>query len=93
MILMNTPKQINENNAPAYANLASILILKKEYQKALEQTEIAISIDKNYGVAYLNRGIAREMLRDMKGACEDWRKAQDLGVELGKSYSSTNCNN
>ena len=77
----NQAKQINENNAPAYANLASILILKKEYQKALEQTEIAISIDKNYGVAYLNRGIAREMLRDMKGACEDWLIGNKKGSE------------
>ena len=86
-------KQINENNAPAYANLASIHILKKEYQKALENADVAVSIDKYYGVAYLNRGIAKEMLRDMKGACEDWRKAQDLGIDLGKSYYSTNCNN
>ena len=86
-------KQINENNAPAYANLASIQILKKEYQKALEHADVAISIDKYYGVAYLNRGIAKEMLRDMKGACEDWQKAKDLGVDLGKSYYSTNCNN
>jgi tetratricopeptide (TPR) repeat protein len=86
-------KQINENNAPAYANLASILILKKDFQKALEHADAAIAIDKSYGVAYLNRGIAKEMLRDMKGACEDWQKAKDLGVDLGKSYYSTNCNN
>ena len=86
-------KQINDNCAQAYANLASILILKKEYQLALDNAQIAIDIDKQNGAAYLNRGIAREMLRDMKGACEDWYKAQELGVELGKSYHSTNCNN
>ena len=29
----------------------------------------------------------------MIGACEDWNKAKELGIELGKSYYSTNCNN
>lgn len=86
-------KQMNENCGQAYANLASILILKKDFKNALDNAEIAISIDKYNGAAYLNRGIAKEMLRDMKGACEDWHKAQDLGVELGKTYYSTNCNN
>jgi hypothetical protein len=29
----------------------------------------------------------------MIGACDDWNKAKELGVELGKNYFSTNCNN
>ena len=37
------------------------------------------------GTAYLNRGIAKEMLRD-KSACQDWEQASKLGVEQGKTY-------
>ena len=41
----------------------------------------------DYGYAYLNRGIAKEMLRDNIGACEDWKKATQLGVESAKNYT------
>jgi len=37
--------------------------------------------------------MAREMQRNMNGACEDWHKARELGSELGKNYQSTNCSN
>jgi hypothetical protein len=36
--------------------------------------------------------MAKEMLRDMEGACQDWQKAKELGEDLGKTYYSGNCN-
>ena len=83
--------EINPNYAPAASNLSAIYIKQKDYKKAQEMADKAIKNDPNYGNAYLNRGNAREMLRDMNGACEDWHKARDLGVELGKNYYSSNC--
>ena len=44
----------------------------------------AINMDKKYANGYVNRGIARERLRNQAGACQDWEKAKDLGSELGK---------
>jgi hypothetical protein len=35
--------------------------------------------------------MAKEMLRDMNGACEDWLKAKELGSEMGKNYYASNC--
>jgi hypothetical protein len=32
------------------------------------------------------------MLRDQKGACEDWNKAASLGLRNGKSFSQQSCN-
>jgi hypothetical protein len=52
---------------------------------------ILLESDPNYGSAYLNRANAKEMLRDQEGACNDWQKAKELGVELGKTYYSSNC--
>ena len=62
-------------------------------EKAKKDAEKAISLDKNFADAYVNRGMAKEMLRDLEGACEDWHKAKELGSELGKSYNSANCSN
>jgi tetratricopeptide (TPR) repeat protein len=85
--------QLNQNYAPAISNLSAIYFQRKDFQKANDYADKALNIDPNYGAAYLNRGVAREMLRDMQGACEDWSKAKELGVDLGKNYFSTNCNN
>ena len=41
----------------------------------------------------MNRANAKEMLRDMDGACEDWYKAKELGIEAGKLYYAGNCAN
>ena len=53
----------------------------------------AIKIDANYSSAYVNRGIAREMLRNMSGACEDWNKGKELGADVAEGFYSGNCTN
>ena len=35
----------------------------------------------------MNRGIAKELLRDDAGACADWKKAIELGVQTAANYS------
>ena len=52
---------------------------------------MAISLNKSYANAYANRGTAKEMNRDMEGACMDWAKARELGSDVGKAYQSENC--
>jgi hypothetical protein len=32
------------------------------------------------------------MLREDDGACEDWKKAVDLGVAAAKSFLNVDCN-
>jgi len=48
-------------------------------------------LNSSNGIAYLNRGISKEMLRDVDGACEDWQKASDLGINKGREYYINNC--
>ena len=84
--------EINPKYAPAASNLSAIYFRLKDYKKALEMADKAIKLDANYGNAYVNRANAKEMSRDMNGACDDWFKAKQLGVELGKNYYSSNCN-
>ena len=85
--------QLNPKYAAAADNLSAIYFKQKDYKKAFEFANNAITYDPNYAGAYVNRGIAKEMLRDMEGACNDWHKAEELGAELGKKYHSENCNN
>jgi len=36
--------------------------------------------------AFFNRGIAKEMLKDLDGACADWHDAFMLGSENAEKY-------
>ena len=48
-------------------------------------------IDDKAGTCYVNRGIAKQMLKDEAGACADWKQAAKLGATVGKNYSSGLC--
>jgi len=52
----------------------------------------AIDLDPKNGQAYYNRGIARQMLREEEEACNDWKKALELGITPAKSFIDTDCN-
>ncbi len=83
---------MNAKYAPAYNSISAIRFKQEKYKEAEAEAAKAIKIDPNYASAYVNRGIAREMMRNQEGACADWQKAQDLGHELGKKYLIGNCN-
>ena len=46
----------------------------------------------NYTSAYLNRGIAKENIGDLKGACGDWKKAADLDSTTAAKWVKEVCN-
>ncbi|MHB8260417.1 MAG: tetratricopeptide repeat protein [Bacteroidia bacterium] len=83
--------KIKSDYVLAMNNLASAYIKKKEYKTAADWCTKALFIDENAGVCYINRGIARQMLKDEEGACADWKQAAKLGVEIGKNFSSGLC--
>jgi tetratricopeptide (TPR) repeat protein len=43
------------------------------------------------GEIYYNRGTIKKKLNDINGACEDWRKAGDLGYMAAFDMIKTNC--
>jgi tetratricopeptide (TPR) repeat protein len=71
---------------PAMNNQASVLSKLANNQEALILLNGIISISESNGVAYLNRGMVREMTGDIKGACEDWSKAFELGTQDAGTY-------
>ncbi|HEY0092322.1 MAG TPA: hypothetical protein VGB43_07545, partial [Flavobacterium sp.] len=60
---------------------------QKDYKGSSDDCSKAIQLNPSYGEAYLNRGIAKEMLRDAPGACADWKKAKELGIEAASNYN------
>jgi Flp pilus assembly protein TadD len=58
----------------------------EDYAGAIEDYNKVIQQNPDQGEAYLNRGIAKEMIRDEAGACADWKKAQENGISIPSEY-------
>ena len=82
---------LNPEYALALCNRAAIYQIREQYGAALADLNKACELDDLNPSFLLNRGITKEMLRDEQGACEDWSKAGDLGLEEGKTYYINNC--
>ena len=83
---------IQKDYSVAYNNKAVIYHKKKRYDKAITYFDIAISLDSDYAKAFLNRGITRQIIRDEEGACSDWMKARELGINIANDYFQNDCN-
>jgi len=68
-----------------------VLHKQEKYKEAIAEFDKAIKINPNYGGAYVNRGITKEMIRDVDGGCADWKKAEKLGEKQGKKFYINNC--
>ena len=66
--------------ARAYYEIDSLKTSKSDFDKAIE-------LNQNFGYAYSNRAILKyTKLNDKVGACEDFRKAAELGDEDAKFH-------
>jgi len=50
-----------------------------------------IEINPEYSDAYVDRGIAKELVGDLKGACADWKEASSLGVKIAAGWVRDQC--
>ena len=86
--------EINPTYEEAYYNRGTVkaLYLSDEYGAISDFTK-AIEINPNDTAYYLNRSIAKEGIGDIKGACEDAKKAVSLGNTASdiKSWIRDNC--
>ena len=61
------------------------------YQAAIADYDKAIEINPQLASAFLNRGVARELVNDLDGACRDWSKVVDLGNERPAEWVKNQC--
>ncbi|MCY2686798.1 tetratricopeptide repeat protein [Salinimicrobium sp. TH3] len=64
-----------------YNNRATLYQDVNENQKALEDINIALKINRNYDIGFLNRAGINLKLGNKKQACKDFEKALKLGVK------------
>lgn len=81
----------NENSANAHFLSARAAHQLGYADQALEYYNNAISIDRSYGEAYLYRGALKVGRKRLKGACEDFKRAQSLDVEGADSAIKDYC--
>jgi tetratricopeptide (TPR) repeat protein len=65
--------------AKSCVNLGNTYLKQGQYQQAINYYNKAIDQDKNFAMAYVNRGIAFNKAGQQSNACADWKQACDLG--------------
>ena len=71
----------NANCEEALSGTAVIASNFEDYGEAINYFNKAILINSKNPVSYLKRGISKQALGDIDGACEDWKIAAELGDE------------
>lgn len=74
-----------------YISRAACNLKLQAYKEAVDDCNKLLANGKDSAIGYLNRGIARQMLNDPKGACEDWTKAKALGIKAAEDYLLEDC--
>jgi len=80
---------LNPNVPDVYNNIGALKNEIKEYHAAIEAFTKSIAINNNMPVAYKNRGYSKYMLGDIEGACNDWKKAANLGDKEAQTEITT----
>ena len=71
--------RMSPDNYFAMTGLGIVQMELKDAFGAIRWFDKAIAISPKYAYAYRSRGMARELMGDMVGACSDWRKAKSFG--------------
>ena len=68
--------------AKAYYNIGCILIDEDSLPKAQRQFDIAVKHEPQYVEAFFNRGLCKEMQKDIAGALQDYEQALLLNPDF-----------
>mgnify|MGYP001418255557 CR=1 FL=1 len=63
-----------------------------DYSGAFLDFTKAIELKPDDAMAYSNRGLAKNDLKDLSGACDDWRRAANLGHSNAAKWVKDQCN-
>ena len=74
-----------------YNNLCAAKSSIGEHNSALLDCNTAIILDPKDSVSLENRGIVKEKLGDLRGACSDWRRSSNLGNLDSRDYFRNFC--
>ena len=79
------------SNPQAFYQLAGVNVALKKYKNAIDIYNEVIDLEPKSGNAYLNRGMCHARERDIEKACEDWKKAAELGSQEAETLVTNQC--
>jgi tetratricopeptide (TPR) repeat protein len=88
---LNKAVEVNSTVPDFYLKRGDVFFLTKKFQEAVNDYSKVIELDPKNGGAYYVRGNAKGSLLDKKGACEDWRMAEQLGFKDANGYIRDLC--
>ena len=74
-----------------YHNLCSAKSAIGEHNSALLDCDTAIILSSKDSLSFEKRGIVKQNLGDMRGACSDWKRSSNLGNLDSKDYFRNFC--
>ena len=74
-----------------YSNLCGAKSAIGENYSAILDCNTAVILDSKNSASFKNRGIAKDNLGDIRGACSDWQKASNLGDLESRDYFRNYC--
>jgi len=83
--------ELNENNERAWLSHGNIMSKTKKWDTAIEDYSMAVTLDPEYGLAYFNRAMAYQNVKNSVAACKDLRKSEDLGLRIEATLKSKIC--
>ena len=90
----DTAIEIDPLHEGSYVSRCYAKYILEEYYSAISDCNMALKISTTIGNkigAYINRGISKEQLGDISGACFDWRQASYLGDDRAKNWVRKDC--
>ena len=83
-ILIDFPNQPNLHIL--YSNRANLYKDMDQLPKALENVNMALTLNKDYDIGFLNRAEINFKLGNKEQACADFKNAIELGVKKNKHF-------
>jgi len=75
------PSWIQAQEAKDAYNRGTALLNKRQFEKAIQELDVALVAEPEYFAAYINRGICRFELRKFDDAIADFNKAEEINPE------------
>lgn len=83
--------ELDNKSTSAYYEQGMAYASLKDFQEAVASFQQALAIDKDYANAYLGMAIVKQEAGDAEGACEDAKKAQDMGSYEAEAFIKKHC--
>lgn len=91
VIYYNKCLEKNKNKAAYFEARGNTYYHVKTYKYAIRDYSMALDLNPESANAYLRKGLSRQALGDLSGACSDWQKAFRHGSRKAQEYLIDYC--